>query len=103
MVVGPASMMSQTRVASLEEAAERPTTLPGMAAQRTRGIVDERLVLGVLDEQLARGVLADLHDLLEAERVLQDRVQRSQRDLRQDRDQTADGGKVVAGDGNGDW
>ena len=69
---------------SFAEAAERPATLPGMVAQRTRGIVDERLVLGVLDERLARGVLADLDKLLEAERVLQDGVQRSQRDLRQD-------------------
>ena len=50
MVVGFASMMLQTPPASLEDAAERPATLPGMAAQRTRGIVDERLVLGVLDE-----------------------------------------------------
>ena len=99
--------MSQTPFASLEEAAERPATLPGMTAQRTRGIVDERLVLGVLDERLARGVLADLDELLEAEGVLQDGVQRAQRDLRQDGTGMLTGGRrgagVVAGDGSGRW
>ena len=59
--------------------------------------------MSVLDERLARGVLADLDELLETDGVLQDRVQRSQRDLRQDRDPDADGGKVAAGDGNGRW
>ena len=59
--------------------------------------------MSVLDERLARGVLADLDELLETDGVLQDRVQRSQRDLRQDRDRDADGGKVAAGDGNGRW
>jgi len=72
-----------------------------MAAQRTRGIVDERLVLGVLDERLARGVLADLDELLEAEGVLQDGV------LPQDGTGMLTGGRrgagVVAGDGSGRW
>ena len=49
--------------------------------------------MSVLDERLARGVLADLDELLETDGVLQDRVQRSQRDLRQDRDGMLTGGR----------